>query len=212
MDQPWYFMDGQTRKGPFSTEDLLPALLTMAEPRLTKVWREGMPDWVRAGALPEFSGKLPPRAPSGSAYTDREQPRGAQSLEVGGQARAVGTLYRRLILLVGVQLIIGLVVKLIPVSGASELDAAVGIFGFSCILVTDLFIVITAYQLMKSLGSGAAVLWALAMFIPLLNILFLLRISSKAQTWCKDRGIAVGFFGPTRESLDRLNERPRGTA
>lgn len=66
MDARWYVMDGEVRKGPLSPDQLLPALLDMPEPRLARVWREGMPDWERAGAVPEFAGKLPPRVPGPS--------------------------------------------------------------------------------------------------------------------------------------------------
>lgn len=211
MDAAWYFMDGETRKGPLSTEDLLQALLAMPEPRLTKLWREGMPGWERAGALAEFSAKLPPRAPGASSSSnDREPSKAPQLTDVGGQARAVASQYRRLVLLIGVQLIVGVVVRLIDQDRPSALGAVVGLLGFLCALGVAVFVAITAYRLMKELGSGAPILWAVAMFIPLLNILFLLAISSKSQTWCKARGIAVGFLGPTRESLDRLSTASRG--
>jgi hypothetical protein len=213
MEPAWYFMNGATRTGPLSTEELVTALLATPEPRLTKVWREGLSDWERAGGLPELKGKLPPRATSTSSPPDdRELPATGQPTQVGSQARAVASLYRRLVLLIGVQLIIGIGVKLIDQEHPSDLEAIIGLIGFLCALVVVGLIVVTAYRLMKELGSGAPILWALAMFIPLLNILFLLAISSKAQAWCKERGIAVGFLGPTRESLDRLSAGPRGTA
>lgn len=213
MEPAWYFMNGATRTGPLSTEELLTALLATPEPRLTRVWREGLPDWERAGALPEFQGKLPPRATSISARDDdRELGAMAQPKQVESEARAVASLYRRLVLLIGCQLLIGIVVRLIDQQNPSDVEAIIGLIGLVCALVVVGLIVFTAYRLMKELRSGAPILWALAMFIPLLNILFLLAISSKAQAWCKQHGIAVGFFGPTRESLDRLSAGPGGTA
>jgi hypothetical protein len=209
MEEVWYLMEGETRRGPLSTEDALAALLATPEPRLTRIWREGFADWQRAGAQPEFAGKLPPRMPPGTPRS------GLQRHDVtapAGDARAVGSLYRRLVVLIGVQLIVGVAVRLIEREQPSTGEALIGLLGSLVALVIVGFVVVTAYRLMKHLGSKVPVLWALAMFIPLLNIIFLLVISSKAQAWCRTRGIRVGFLGPTKESLDQLGAGSGGAA
>jgi hypothetical protein len=45
------------------------------------------------------------------------------------------------------------------------------------------------------------------MFLPCINIIGLLVLSSKAQAWCRQYGIKVGFFGPTKESIEELRRR-----
>src|SRR5262245_31803105 len=40
---------------------LLEALRATDDPRLVRVWREGLASWERAGALPELTSSLPPR-------------------------------------------------------------------------------------------------------------------------------------------------------
>ena len=55
---------------------------------------------------------------------------------------------------------------------------------------------------MPLLEEGVPALWGLAIFVPGVNILTLLVISSKSQTWCRKRGIYVGLLGPAKESID----------
>lgn len=197
MEPRWYYLDGEARRGPFSTNDLIAALVATPEPRLVKVWREGLQDWQRAGAQPELSAKLPPRV-SGVPQPPI-LPSGAL-----GDAHAVARLYRRLVLLVGVQLLLGMIINVADQPNPSDLGILLALASFACAVGVVIWLIVTAYQLMKHVDSKTPALWALSMLVPLVNILFLLAISSKAQAWCKQRGIKVGFFGPTKESLDRL--------
>ena len=87
MDSFWYMMDGETRRGPLSVDELLPALLSMPEPRLARGWREGMADWERAGSVREFAGKLPPRVPGPSSPAPQPRP---TATETEGPPRAIG--------------------------------------------------------------------------------------------------------------------------
>jgi hypothetical protein len=197
MDHNWYFLDGDLRKGPFSTADLLSALLVTPDPRLAKVWREGLPDWERAGTQPELAGKLPPRVPS-------TRPQTAGTVTVATPAEtvaAVGRLYRRLVLLVGVQWIIAVMVNVLVPPNPSDVEALFGIVGFAATVTVLVFMLVTAYGLTKRIESGVPILWAAGMLIPLVNILVLLAISSKAQAWCRSRGIPVGFWGPKKDHL-----------
>jgi hypothetical protein len=75
------------------------------------------------------------------------------------------------------------------------------------LLVLLVVIAVTAYKLTRHLGEGLPVLWAIAMFLPCINIIGLLVLSSKAQAWCRQYGIKVGFFGPTKESIEELRRR-----
>jgi len=51
---------------------------------------------------------------------------------------------------------------------------------------------------------GKPALWAVAMCVPCANLIVLLLLNSRATAWCRERGIEVGLFGPTRQSLERL--------
>lgn len=51
----YYILIGTEQQGPLSTEDLRGRVTPQ-----TYVWREGLPDWIRAGDLPELSGLLVP--------------------------------------------------------------------------------------------------------------------------------------------------------
>jgi GYF domain 2 len=98
MEPMWFYMDGQIRRGPLSTQDLIAALSTTAEPGRTHVWREGLADWERAGALPELSSKLPPQIEPDHDAPSSVSPDEEEELDVAVR-------YRRLVLLVGVQLL-----------------------------------------------------------------------------------------------------------
>jgi len=125
------------------------------------------------------------------------------------EAQAVALHFRRLVLLIVLQFALGFPLGVIDLEQDSG-SPAFAFIGFAlflalCLLwVVFLALLITTYRLMTELGSSAPWLWTLAMLIPCLNILVLLSISSDAQRWCKERRIPVGFFGPTREGLERL--------
>jgi hypothetical protein len=110
--------------------------------------------------------------------------------------------YRSLVLLVGAQMVFGVVLQILAASG-SVVAAMIALMLLLACLALAVAMAVTVYRLMGVLG-GVPALWAVGMFVPLLNILLLLIISSQAQTWCKERGIQVGFLGPTPESIQRL--------
>lgn len=189
MELEWFYIDGEVRRGPLSTKDLIAALASTPEPRLTKVWREGIPNWERAGAFPELSDRLPPRI-----HAELGRPEVSPAGRPDGE-RDVALRYRRLVLLVGVQLLTQ-IPRLIVDEPPSDAQAIVALMSVVVGFITGIVAAVTAYQLAKSLNPKLPALWAVGMFVPLVNILVLLSISSKAQAWCKDRGIPVGFFGP----------------
>jgi hypothetical protein len=57
-------------------------------------------------------------------------------------------------------------------------------------------VVISAYRTAQALGSSSPVLWALAMVLPLVNLITLVALSLKARQVCREHGIPVGLFGP----------------
>ena len=197
MDPTWFYMDGDTRRGPLTSADLLSALLEAPEPRLVRVWREGLPEWERAGSVPEFAAKLPPRlhAPA------RSTPVRADADEV----RSVARLYRRLVLLAGAQLAIPFIIGLFDSENPSTITDVLILGGFVATIAIGLTMILTARRLMRLLTSGPALLWELGMFVRVFSLVVLWRISAHAQAWCKDRGIAVGFFGPSKASVERLS-------
>jgi hypothetical protein len=105
--------------------------------------------------------------------------------------------YRRLVLLVGAQILLAFALQAPAVAGTS---AIVVLFAFGVLLLAlaiTIIMAVTVYRLMSLLDDGVPALWAMAILLPVINIIILLVISSKAQTWCKRHGIPVGFFGPT---------------
>lgn len=122
-------------------------------------------------------------------------------------AEAIAKLYRRLVLLVGLQLVLGVFAQTLPAMGNSMVAGLLSIVvlvGLLCILA---MLAVTAYKLTELLGAGTPILWAIAMFLPCINIITLLVLSSKAQTWCRQYGIKVGFLGPTPESIEEVRRR-----
>lgn len=51
----YYILNGSEQQGPLQIEQLRGRVTPQ-----TLVWREGLPDWIRAGDLPELSGLLVP--------------------------------------------------------------------------------------------------------------------------------------------------------
>ena len=194
MNTMWFY-ERNGRKGPVDTAELIRALCDAQDPRRVKLWREGLATWVEAGSIEEISARLPPplTSRSGTAFVAETPTVPIDRIET------VAASYRMLVLLVGAQLLAGVVMQLIA-------DPVVGLLLLLVLLVIAVMMAVSAYRLMDGLGSAVPVLWAVAIFIPLLNLLVLAAISSRAQSWCKRYGIKVGFLGPTPASLERVRE------
>jgi hypothetical protein len=201
METIWFYQEGDQRRGPVSAEQLLAALGSAPNPSQVLVWHAGLAGWTAAGSVPEISQQLPPPLPLPSAPMDpRFRPVPVE--EVEGVAR----LYRRLVLLVGLQLLLSFVQ--IPMAAVPEAQKAqVGVAVLAILLVVLVAIAVTAYRLTLLMVEGSPVFWAIAMFLPCLNILMLLVLSSKAQDWCRRYGVKVGFLGPTQESIEELRRK-----
>jgi hypothetical protein len=95
--------------------------------------------------------------------------------------------YRQLVLWVGVQ-ILSFLGFLLFNSLALILVPALG--------ATIIALAFYAFRTAEALGSSSALLWAVAMLIPFINIITLLVLSSKATEVCRASGVPVGFLGP----------------
>jgi hypothetical protein len=194
MEPQWFYQDGG-RKGPVDAAQLVRALLDMPNPRQVKVWREGLTEWIDAGSAAEIAAKLPPPVP-GAPFTHT-----APNFQPGASAvEAVARNYRNLVLLVGAQLLLAVLLQLVTVPGLA-------LALFVPLAVVAIAMAIIAYKLMADLQAGAPILWAVGIFVPLVNLLVLAGISSKAQEWCKRHGIKVGLLGPTASSLAEFRQR-----
>lgn len=202
MDSEWYYYDGGERRGPVPLADLLNALDALAEPHLVDVWRSGMMDWRPAHAVPEVAPHLPPGWVPPA-------PRRLGVFPLTG-AEAMARLYRRLILLVGLQLFVCFALVSTSPWIAKAPDDAAGLVGcsvFLILLVLFVGIAVVTYKLAPHLVGGLPLAWAIFMFLPCVNIVGLLILSSKAQAWCKQYGIRVGLLGPSPESIEELSRR-----
>jgi hypothetical protein len=131
---------------------------------------------------------------------------GGAGLALAADAEIIALLYRRLVLLVGLQILLSFL--RMPASQAGALVGALLLLViFLALIGVIVAMVVTAYKLTGRLGARWPVLWALGMFVPCLNIFVLLALSSQAQTWCRRHGIKVGFLGPTKESIEELRQR-----
>jgi hypothetical protein len=131
---------------------------------------------------------------------------GPGGLALVENAEVIARLYRRLVLLVGVQLLFTFL-RVPLVTAVPALAALMGLVVILVLLGTAVALAITAYSLTDHMGIGGPLLWAIAMFLPCVNVISLLVLSSKAQTWCRQYGIKVGLLGPTKESIEELRRR-----
>ena len=122
-------------------------------------------------------------------------------------AETIARLYRRLVLLVGLELLLGVGRLQTVVFDRSITALAISLVFVVAALGASVATAVTAYQLTRHLGEGLPILWAIAMFIPCINIITLLVISSRAQSWCRQHGIKVGLLGPTKQSIEDLRRR-----
>lgn len=184
METAWFYHDGIQNHGPVPLEGLLQGLSAAPIPGSLYVWRAGMAEWRPAGTLPELVGLLPPMR--------------------FVAAEAIAKYYRRLVLLVGIEILAQILFFLAQSPAAGTGIKALLTLGVLVLIVT---MAVTTYQLTRHMETGLPILWALSMFIPCWNVIALLILSSKAQGWCQRYGIAVGFFGPRRESIEELKRR-----
>lgn len=108
----------------------------------------------------------------------------------GFDAAKLARAYRSLVMWFGVQLVVTVGNPALGDSGLVR-----GIAGLVTV-ATLVALTLYSYRTAAALGASVPVLWAIAMFVPCVNIITLLVLSSKATAACRERGIAVGFLGP----------------
>jgi len=114
--------------------------------------------------------------------------------------RTLATTYRTMIALVGIGWACWGVINSVSTDGRPGGLAALLSFAW---LGTAVALIVYSYRLAKLLDLHA-ILWAILMAIPLINLVALLRLSSKAQAACRERGVKVGFIGPDMGDLLRI--------
>jgi hypothetical protein len=127
-------------------------------------------------------------------------------LAIVENAEAIARLYRRLVLLVGVQLLLSFL-RAPMVMAAPSAAVPLSVVFILLFVGSAVALAATAYTLTDHLGAGIPILWAVAMVLPCINIVVLLVLSSKAQAWCKRYGVKVGLLGPTKASIEDLRRR-----
>ena len=188
MDEGWFYFARGTNWGPVTLDVLIQTLLATSDPGGIQVWHPQIGQWRAAGSVPEIRQRLP------------------QSVSLESVER-MARLYRRLVLLVGAQILLGCLAQ---VPAATQEDTVV--VGLLVILLTLPLLgvlvanAVTAYQLTSQLQLGLPILWAFGMFIPCISIVILLVLSMKAQEWCRRYGIKVGLLGPTKESMEAFRQ------
>lgn len=75
-------------------------------------------------------------------------------------------------------------------------DGALAVLVSLAALTTFFALAYYGYRTANALGSSVGWLWALAMFVPCLNVITLLVLSSRATRACREHGVPVGFLGP----------------
>lgn len=201
MSTQWFYLRGDERLGPFTLEELIQVLQATPDPHRVLVWDPRRADWQPAGSVVEIAGQLPPPPPSLPPQSPAVQP---VTFE---KAEKVAQLYRRLVLLVGAQIVVTFAVLGVPEGSDSTVLGLLILLSGLLVLGVSIALVVTAYRLARELGSGTPVLWAVGMFMSCISLFVLLALSHKAQVWCRQYGIKVGFFGPTKESIEELKRR-----
>lgn len=121
----------------------------------------------------------------------------------GVDLRSLVVSYRALVRWVGFQLLlaVGGGIVLGALSGqAAVVVAWIRLLG---IIATSVMLILYAFRTASALGSSVPVIWAIAMFVPLLNLMTLLILSSRATKTCRAAGVPVGFLGPRAVPSDR---------
>lgn len=104
--------------------------------------------------------------------------------------------YRRLVLWFGAQLVLQGIQIAMHFSGVRSLSVLDEVLGLG-VLVTIPALAYFGFRTAQAMGSRVAWLWAIAMFVPCVNALTLLALSSRATQECASRGIRVGLLGPS---------------
>lgn len=114
------------------------------------------------------------------------------------EVRQVASVYRALTCLVLLILICLWIFK--PARAAWQAPAALEVVLAASVVLAC---ATCAFRLAALLRLRTPGLWALGMLIPLVHLIVLAMLSTRANRYFRDRGIHVGVFGPSARSLKR---------
>ena len=123
------------------------------------------------------------------------------SLQDLRRLRDVATAYKRVILFVAIEWVCGGVANSqTNGGGGGAVTALLSLVALAAACALAVF----GYRLATSLQLSVPVLWAFGVVLPLLNLIVLLMLSSRAQAECRKHGVKVGLVGPDDADLLRL--------
>ncbi|HET7500044.1 MAG TPA: hypothetical protein VFK02_03550 [Kofleriaceae bacterium] len=112
--------------------------------------------------------------------------------------RELARAFRTLIALVGIAWVClaigGSAARENPIAGLSTLGA----------LGVGFMVAVYGHRVATLLELPVPPLWAVGLFIPILNLILLLALSRSATTACRRKGVRVGLFGPDAVDLLRI--------
>ena len=73
-------------------------------------------------------------------------------------------------------------------------------------LVAEIAMLVNTWRLAQEMNRSP-VLWLLAMFLPVINLIGLVRLSGLATEFMGHVKVRVGLLGPSRDDLDELERR-----
>jgi hypothetical protein len=212
-----YSVNGQ-QMGPVTEEQLRQMVAAGTLSAESLVWKEGMAEWQPvATVLPGIGG-----APVQCSVCKQTFPVD-QTLQIGGQTVCAGckptfvqgmregaigvrdnSLYevargQRKVLMCFAAL---LTCNIAQVAVGAVAPPAAIFFALGS-LVALIFSVIAVYRLAKALGY-TAIIYAIAMIIPCINLLTLLVVVSRATQCLKQGGVKVGLLGASKQTIESL--------
>jgi hypothetical protein len=137
---------------------------------------------------PAVEPSVPPQGITGTASPDRERLR-----KIASAQRSVNYAVLAYLLMIAANLSLSSMVGDAAWTGA--------VFGLSALVVL-LYAARSVYRLASIFrGKVVAVIYVLGMLVPLLGLILLFSISSKASTILQEHGIKVGFLGANPASV-----------
>lgn len=115
--------------------------------------------------------------------------------------RQLATTYRRMVTIFGIGWLGMMMMNSATRQGGGD-SSLLMIVG----LVVGVTLAVHGYQVAEQLDLPVPPLWAIGMFVPLLNLVCLAVLSRKATTYCTSRGVRVGFLGPRLEDIEKLEQ------
>ena len=213
-----YSLNGQ-QLGPVSEEQLRQMVAAGQLNAATLIWREGMAEWQPIAAVIPGMGSASVQCSeckemfpvdqtlqiSGRTVCAGCKPRYMQGLREGtidtgkNEMLYKVALHQRRVLMCFLAL---LTFNIGQVALSAIIPMAAPLLAIGS-LVAMIFGLFAVYRLAKALGY-TAILYAIAMLIPCVNLLTLLVVISRATKVLKENGVKVGFLGVSRETIEQL--------